>query len=168
MTRPLVIWLMGLALLVAAPAFAQQGLSFQTEPDAPLTLAAQTMQWQQAQGVSDLKGDVRMAQGPMRLRAKAMQIRFAADGTAETLTAQGDVELINEDGQRASAETADFDFQKDQLVLRGQVVMQARADGGQSRGQSQKLSGETLSIDMASGRALLRGGKARARIELAP
>ena len=100
----------------------------------------------------------------MRLRANEMQIRFAADGAAETLTARGDIELVNEDGQRATAETADFDIQKDRLVLRGTVVMQAR--GGDGRTQSQKLSGETLSIDMASGRARLRGGKSRARIEL--
>lgn len=164
MSRLLVIWLLGLALIAPAPASAQSGLSFQTDPDAPLTLAARTMRWQQAQGVSDLRGKVRVTQGPMRLRANEMQIRFGADGAAQTLTARGDVELVNEDGQRATAEKADFDIQKDQLVLRGTVVMQARSDG--DRTQSQKLSGETLSIDMASGRAVLRGGKTRARIEL--
>ena len=164
MNRLLVIWLLALALIAPVPAFAQSGLRFQTDPDAPLTLAAKTMRWQQAQGVSDLRGNVRVTQGPMRLRANEMQIRFAADGAAETLTARGDVELVNEDGQRATAETADFDIQKDRLVLRGTVVMQAR--GGDGRTQSQKLSGETLSIDMASGRARLRGGKSRARIEL--
>ena len=42
--------------------------------------------------------------------------------------------------------------------------MQART----AKGQTQKLTGETLSIDMVSGRARLRGGKTRARIELTP
>ena len=145
-----------------APAMAQQGLRFQTPPDAPLTLSAQNMRWQQTQGISDLKGNVRIVQGPMRMRAITMQIRFAADGTAETIIARGNVELVNDDGQRATAEKADFDIQKDQLVLRDTVRMQARGAGG----ERQNLSGETLSIDMASGHARLRGGKTRARIEL--
>lgn len=162
MTRLPVIWLIGLALLAPAPASAQQGLGFQTDPDAPLSLAAQEMRWQQTQGIGDLRGNVRVTQGPMRMRAQAMQIRFADDGVAETLTARGHVELTNADGQSASSERAEFDIRKNQLVLRGAVRMQAHRPGG----QNQKLVGETLSIDMESGRARLRGGKTRARIEL--
>lgn len=164
MRRRLLIWVMGVMLVALAQAEAQQGLSFQTDADAPLHMRADTMRWQQQQGVSDLRGKARVAQGPMQMTAKTMQIRFAADGTAETLAARGDVKLVNEDGQRATAAAADFDIQKDQLTLRGQVVMQART----AKGQTQKLTGETLSIDMVSGRARLRGGKTRARIELTP
>lgn len=164
MRRGFYVAMISTALLSPAAAVAQQALRFQTDADAPLHMRADTMHWQQAQGLSDLHGNVRITQGPMHMRAKAMQIRFAADGTAETLTAQGDVLLINQDGQRATAEQADFDIQKDRLVLRGAVIMQART----AKGQNQKLTGETLSIDMASGKADLRGGKNRARIELTP
>ena len=164
MRRRFYIAMISAALLSPIAAVAQQGLRFQTDPQAPLHMRADTMRWQQQQGLSDLRGKARVEQGPMQMTANTMQIRFAADGTAETLAARGDVVLVNEDGQRATAAAADFDLQKDQLTLRGQVVMQARA----AKGQTQKLTGETLSIDMVSGRARLRGGKTRARIELTP
>lgn len=162
MNRLIVIWLMSITLISLTPSMAQQGLRFQTDPDAPLEMQAQSMRWQQVQGISDLSGAARVTQGPMRMSATTMQVRFSADGTAETLTARDNVELVNEDGQRATAETAEFDLLKENLMLRGNVTMRALG----ANGQSQKLSGETLSIDMASGRAKLRGGKSRARIEL--
>lgn len=141
---------------------AQEGLRFQTDPNAPLELQADKMQWQQKQGVAELTGNVAIDQGPMRVTAATMQVIFAADGAAQSLAARGDVVLVNEDGQRARAKAADFDLQKDIMVLRGRVAMQ----GLSATGKMQKLSGETLRINMLTGKADLRGGKGRARIEL--
>ena len=143
---------------------AQSGLRFQTDPNAPLNLKAEKMLWDQKAGRSDLSGRVRVRQGPMQVTAARMQVRFGADGAAESLTAQDNVVLINEDGQRAEATRMDFDLRKDILLMRENVVMQAMTP----KGQNQKLSGAALSIDMVSGQARLTGGKNRARIELQP
>ncbi len=149
-------------LFMTAPVQAQEGLRFQTDPDAPLALQADKMQWQQKQGVADLTGSVAINQGPMQVTAETMQVMFAAGGAAQSMAARGNVLLVNKDGQRARAEAADFDLEKDIMVMRGSVAMQ----GLTRKGKMQKLTGETLSINMLTGKATLRGGKSRARIEI--
>jgi LPS export ABC transporter protein LptC len=140
------------------------GLRFTTEPDAPLDLMAGKMRWQQKAGRADLSEAAQVKQGPMQLNAATMRIRFDAQGTAETLAAKGAVRLVNEDGQSASAKTADYNLRQERLVLRGNVVFNAVAQDG----ARQELTGAVLDIDMKSGQARLSGGKNRARIELAP
>lgn len=150
------------AFLLAAPtAMAQQGLRFQTAPDAPLDVTAVKMQWQQNNNLADLTGMVVVVQGPMRLEAEQMRIVFE-NGAARHLRARNNVHLRDEDGQTAQAANADFDLQNDQLVLRGEVVLERQ----EATGERQKLIGDTLKVDMVSGKANLKGGKSRARIEL--
>lgn len=148
-------------LIAMAPAMAQQGLRFQTDPNAPLDMVADEMRWQQNEGLADLTGNVVVEQGPMRLSAGHMRVIFE-NGTATRLRAEKNVLLQNDDGQKARAEKADFDLQKDLMVLRGAVSFDRLTE----KGTRQKLTGARLAVDMVSGKAQLTGGKNRARIEL--
>lgn len=150
-----------LSLVLATPAAVAQALRFQTAPDAPIEVSADEMRWQQNDGLADLTDNVVVSQGPMRLQAGHMRVRFE-NGAAVHLHADKNVFLQNEDGQKARAQKADFDLTKDVMVLRGAVVF----DRITEKGAKQKLTGETLAVDMVSGKARLEGGKSRARIEL--
>jgi lipopolysaccharide export system protein LptA len=160
-------------IMPPTPAQAQQGLRFAIDADAPIAVRAAQLRWQRAQGIAelkgalkgDVKGEAQVSQGPMQLSARNLHIRFAPNGgTAQTLTARTNVVLVNQDGQRATADKADFDIENQRLILHGNVKVKSRTE----KGETQNLSGARLHINMVTGQADLRGGKTRARIELTP
>ena len=155
------------ALLAAAALLGQpvaaQNLRFQTDATAPIDLVADKLVWQQENGRADLTGAARISQGAVTLYANYMQITLAADGTAQSLKALGDV-VMSDGTQTARAMQADYDVQQDVMLLSGQVVVSQAATNNQKAGT---LSGATLRLNMADGRAQLSGGsKSRARIQL--
>ena len=108
-----------------------------------------------------------MRQGPLTLSADQLAIKFADNGTAENIRADGQVLLLSaaSDGsapRRATARQAFVDLAGQTIILTGDVTMTDGADA------ARQLSGARLSLEMVSGRARLTGGadKPRARIEL--
>ena len=157
-----------LQFCLAAPTLAQ-GLRFATDSAAPIDIAAGLMVWQREKNVAELTGAARLEQGPLNLTAQRIVLRLGDDGTAETLTATGDVVLLSTGDdtaapRRATAARADMDLKGEKLVLSGNVAVVEDAAGADEK----RLSGGRLALDMVSGKARLTGGgdKPRARIEL--
>ncbi|MGB0477824.1 MAG: LptA/OstA family protein [Parvibaculales bacterium] len=153
--------------LAAAPRAEAQALRFATDSTAPIDLAAGLMVWQRAAGHAQLNKDAQMRQGPLTLSADQLAIKFADNGTAENIRADGQVVLLSaasDDSapRRATARQAFVDLEGQTIILTGDVTMTDGADA------ARQLSGARLSLDMVSGRARLTGGvdKPRARIEL--
>lgn len=164
MTRRL-IYLFMLAIMLT-PAVAQN-LRFATDPKAPVDIKAGLIDWYGDKLRADFSDKAVFTQGPMQMRAQDMQLTLLADGAADSLYAQGAVELISkaEDGRvlrRALADKAIYRPADAQLVLTGAVEVR------ESGTRDGILRGHRLEIDMRSGRAALKGGgkKGRARIEL--
>ena len=156
-----------LLLLAAAQRAQAQALRFATDSTAPIDLAAGLMVWQRASGLAQLNQDAQMRQGPLTLSADQLAIKFADDGTAENISADGQVVLLSAAGddsapRRATARQAFVDLARQIIILTGHVTMTDGADA------ARQLSGARLSLDMVSGRARLTGDadKPRARIEL--
>ena len=153
--------------LAAAQRAQAQALRFATDSTAPIDLAAGLMVWQRAAGHARLNKDAQMRQGPLTLSADQLAIKFADNGTAENIRADGQVLLLSAAGddsgtRRATARQAFVDLARQTIILTGDVTMTDGAD------TARQLSGARLSLDMVSGRARLTGDadKPRARIEL--
>ena len=152
--------------LIASPA-AAQNLRFATDPKAPVDIKAGLIDWYGDKRQADFSDKAIFSQGPMQMSAQNMQLILLADGAADSLYAQGAVELISkaENGRilrRALADNAIYRPADAQLVLTGAVEVR------ESGTRDGILRGHRLEIDMRSGRAALKGGgkKGRARIEL--
>ena len=151
-----------------------QSLRFVTDNAAPIELKAGDMVWQRETGHAVLSDAARFAQGPLSLSAARIDLSFAPDGTAQTMTAEGDVVLVSRDKtgtRRAEAARAELDLTADKLVLLGNVSvtqMGSPSSDNNNTADAAGLMGGELTVDMVSGRAILRGGgdKPRARIEL--
>ena len=145
---------------------AAQGLRFATDAAAPVDVEAGRVVWQQQAGLADLSNGASIVQGPFSLASETMRLRLAAGGQADRLTATGGVLAVSENGRRAVADRAVYELAADTLVLSGGVTVTQSGDDGAT------LQGAELTLDMATGRARLRGGtapsgkKGRARIEL--
>ena len=145
-----------------------QALRFATtDSTAPINVAAGLMVWQRAAGHAQLNKDAQMRQGPLTLSAQQLAIKFADNGTAENIQADGQVVLLSAAGddsapRRATARQAFVDLARQTIILTGDVTMTDGVDA------ARQLSGARLSLDMVSGRAHLTGdaNKPRARIEL--
>lgn len=177
MIRASLAWLL-LALAFSLPAAQAQeaqaaqggqkpkGLTFATDPTAPVDIAAGRVDWHADDGRAAFTQGASFQQGPMKMTAARMNLQMTADGTPETLTAIGDVVLISfaADGRemrRATAAKAVYRPQDESLAMNGQVTLDEKGE------RPGLLRGENLTIDMRSGRAELTGGKkSRARIEL--
>ena len=166
--KKLTAYLIALAALLPLPLMAQaQSLRFATDNQAPLMLEAGEMIWQRQAAQAQLRDKARLHQGPLDLSADRLEIKFAADGTAQLIRAEGQVALYssgdNENTpRRATADRAVVNLAEETILLNGNVVMQADGDHGA------QLIGGQLVLDMVSGRARLSGSadKPRARIEL--
>ena len=63
-----------------------QSLRFVTDNAAPIELKAGDMVWQRETGHAVLSDAARFAQGPLSLSAARIDLSFAPDGTAQTMT----------------------------------------------------------------------------------
>ena len=92
--RKLTAFLIVLAALLPLPLMAQaQSLRFATDNQAPLMLEAGEMIWQRQAAQAQLRDKARLHQGPLDLSADRLEIKFAADGTAQLIRAEGQVAL---------------------------------------------------------------------------
>ena len=132
--RKLAAYLIALAALLPLPLTAQaQSLRFATDNQAPLMLEAGEMIWQRQAAQAQLRDKARLHQGPLDLLADRLEVKFAADGTAQLIRAEGRVALHsrgdNESApRRATADRAVVNLAEETILLNGNVVMQAEGD----------------------------------------
>ncbi|WP_410218903.1 lipopolysaccharide transport periplasmic protein LptA [Paracoccus sp. (in: a-proteobacteria)] len=148
MHRPLLI---ALALAAAQPAFAQNTTfgGMRADVSAPVEVAADNLTVNQTDGSALFSGNVVIGQGEMRLSADEVTVRYAQGGQnrISALTASGNVTLVS-GADAAEAQQAVYDVEAGNVVLTGDVLL--------TQGNN-VLSGERLTVDLASGSAQVQG-----------
>lgn len=148
--------------LAAAPVAAQDaGVGFGQggfDRSAPVEVASDMLEVDQATGQAVLTGNVVVAQGDMRLSAARVTVDYAeVDGERriERLLASGDVLIVSGE-DAAEGQEAVYTLGTSNVVLTGDVVV---TQGGNT------LAGDRLDIDLASGAGTVTG---RVRTTLQP
>jgi lipopolysaccharide export system protein LptA len=127
---------------------------------APVEVAADSLDIDQATGRAVLTGNVVIVQGELRLSADEVTVDYATDAQAgqrriERMNAVGDVLLVaGEDA--AEGRTATYTLTTAQVLMTGDVVV---TQGGNT------LAGDRLSIDLETGAGTVTG---RVRTTLQP
>ena len=139
-----------IAASLAFPAFAQQ-LTFggvEQDPNAPIEVASEKLDVNQATGSAVFSGDVVVTQGLMRLSAQRIEV-FYTDGGGEidTMKATGNVTLINGE-EAAEANQADYSVKNGTVVMSGSVLV--------TQGPS-AVSADRMTVDIETGKAQLDG-----------
>lgn len=116
------------------------------DSDKPISIAADTTTADLRSETATYAGNVRVAQGDLKLRSDTLSIR-AAKGTISRIEAKGNVVLASPQGH-ATGSTAVYDISQRQVTMGGKVVL--------AQGQN-VLSGTSLVINLATGRAALTG-----------
>jgi len=125
------------------------------DSDKPISIAADTTTADLRSETATYAGNVRVAQGDLKLRSDTLSIR-AAKGTISRIEAKGNVVLASPQGH-ATGSTAVYDISQRQVTMGGKVVL--------AQGQN-ILRGTSLVINLATGRAALTGaGGASGRVE---
>lgn len=125
------------------------------DSDKPISIAADTTTADLRSETATYSGNVRVAQGDLKLRSDTLSIR-AAKGTISRIEAKGNVVLASPQGH-ATGSTATYDIAQREVRMGGKVIL---AQGGNI------LRGTSLVINLATGRANLTGaGGASGRVE---
>ena len=140
-----------LLLTAAGPALAQ-GVAFggmRADISAPVEVSADNLTVDQADGSALFTGNVVIGQGEMRLSADEVTVEYAAEGQERirSLTAVGNVTLVSGE-DAAEAGQAVYDVDAGSVVLTGDVLL--------TQGRN-VLSGDRVTVDLASGSAQVQG-----------
>lgn len=140
-----------LLLTAAGPALAQ-GVAFggmRADIAAPVEVSADNLTVDQADGSALFTGNVVIGQGEMRLSADEVTVEYAAEGQERirSLTAVGNVTLVSGE-DAAEAGQAVYDVDAGSVVLTGDVLL--------TQGRN-VLSGDRVTVDLASGSAQVQG-----------
>lgn len=142
---------------LSAPLLAQEasigfgGLS--QDSSAPVEVASDSLEVDQANGAATFTGSVLVTQGALRLSADEVRVVYgetseAADpGQISQLHAEGNVTLANGE-EAAQAESAVYDISTGNVVMTGDVVL--------TQGET-ALSSERLEIDLNTGAGTMEG-----------
>ena len=124
---------------------------------APVEVAADSLEVDQASGRAVLTGNVVIAQGDLRLTANLVTVDYAtgADRRIERLNAEGDV-LIVAGEDAAEGQSAVYELGSSEIQLEGDVLV---TQGGTT------LAGDRLAVDLQSGAGTVTG---RVRTTLQP
>lgn len=140
-----------LALLgTAAPALSQAvGFGAASDTDAPVEVAADSLQVNQSSGQATFTGNVVISQDEMRLSADEVTVDYAETGEnrIRSLHATGTVTLVS-GPDAAEAQDAVYDVESGTVALSGDVIL--------TQGQN-VLSGERANIDLNTGQANMSG-----------
>lgn len=153
MLKPLLLLTTVLALgLVPMQAGAQQAnIAFgglKQDTSLPVTLDADSLAINNADGSAKFTGNVVVAQGEMRLTAGEVQVEYLPDGGGiKTLYATGGVTLINT-GDAAEAQEAIYTIDTGNVVMTGDVLL--------TQGQN-AISGQKLVINLKDGTGVMEG-----------
>lgn len=149
--KPFATVVVALLAITSGLAQAQQAQfgGMRADISAPVELAADAMSVNQADGTAVLTGNVVIGQGEMRLSADRVRILYAegAQNRIEELHAEGAVTLVSGE-DAAEASEAIYDVVAGQVTLIGDVVLAQRGN---------VLSGERMTVDLATGAAEVQG-----------
>ena len=143
-----------IVLALAAPVLAQGtdigfgGLTQDTS--APVEVASDRLEVDQADGTAIFSGNVLVTQGALRLAANRIRVVYAGEaneGRIQELRAEGNVTLAN-DAEAAEADAAVYDIDAGSVVMTGDVIL--------TQGQT-ALSSDRLVIDLNSGTGSMEG-----------
>lgn len=131
------------------------------DPDMPIELSADQLSVSQPDGVATFSGDVRVAQGDLRMTAAEMVIEYVegADGARNRISrllASGGVTVVTP-AEAAEAQEAVYSIDAGTVVMTGEVLLTQGANA---------ISGDKLTIDLVAGtgsfegrvRTVLQGG----------
>lgn len=147
MLRPLMI-----ALVLVAPPAAAQEVAFggmRADTSAPVEIASDRLEVDQGDGRAVFSGNVVIGQGQMRLAAERVTVEYA-DGDQSrirSLRAEGKVTLVS-GADAAEAAEAVYEVESGNVSLSGDVVL--------TQGDN-VLTGDRMTVDLASGRAQVDG-----------
>lgn len=153
MFRPLAPIALICALAAPVAATAQQAqIAFgglKQDTSLPVQVDAESLTVEQADGTATFTGNVRVAQGEMRLSAATVRVEYAPDGKAiARLHAGGGVTLANA-ADAAEAREAVYTIAEGRVVMTGDVLL--------TQGKS-AISGQKLVIDLKAGTGVMEGG----------
>ena len=153
MLKPILMLATVLAFgLTAAQLNAQQAnIAFggiKQDTSLPVTLDADTLAINNADGSARFTGNVVVAQGEMRLTAGEVQVEYLPDGGGiKTLHATGGVTLINA-GDAAEAKEALYTIDTGNVVMTGDVLLTQGANA---------ISGQKLVLNLKDGTGVMEG-----------
>ena len=143
-----------IALLCLTPASAAaQGTSLdfgglKTDTTLPVTVTADQLTVNQADGMAEFTGSVLVSQGELRLQAAAVKVEYGTDGTGiARLIATGGV-ILAAGTDAAEASTATYTVETGEVVLEGGVLL--------TQGQA-AISGDKLIISLKTGLGRMEG-----------
>lgn len=144
-------WFTLFALLLAGPVVAQTKIDLggiQTDPDAPVEVAADSLSVNQDNGTAIFDGNVVIGQGELRIAAGRAEVSYDdATGDIASFAASGDVTFTTPT-EAAEAQNATYDLTNGQLILTGNVLL--------TQGSS-ALAADRMTIDVETGDARMEG-----------
>ncbi len=142
---------MCVALVLAAPAFAQTNINLGTinaDPTEPVEITADNLNVEQSTGIAIFEGNVVIGQGEMRLSASRVQVIYDEDsGDITNLSASGGVTFVTPT-EAAESDSADYDLDAGTLVLLGDVLL--------TQGAS-TIASDRMRVDLSDGSAQMDG-----------
>lgn len=145
------------ATLLAAHAAIGQGatLAFgemSIDPEAPIEVSADQLSVSQPDGAATFAGNVRVAQGDLRISADEMRIEYVegSDGARtriSRLLASGDVMVVTP-SEAAEAQNALYSIDDGTVVMTGEVLLTQGPNA---------ISGDRLTIDLVAGTGNFEG-----------
>ena len=133
---------------------------FATDPNAPINIEADSLDVDDRSKTAVFNGNVLATQGDFQMRSQALQVFYAGQaggGTQQAATADpgagaqlsrlrasGGVKISSAKDQRATADWAIFEVQKQQITIGGNVVV--------SQGLN-VMRGDKLVVDLKTGRS---------------
>ena len=140
-------------LLVGAwPAVAQQATvalgSLKQDTTLPVDIGADQLSINQADGTATFSGNVKIAQGDLRLAAELVQVEYSDGGKGiQSLHASGGVTFANKTDAAESREAV-YSIDSGQIEMMGDVIL---TQGGSA------ISGQKLVIDLKAGTGVMEG-----------
>lgn len=157
MKRPHLIVLLASALMLAAPAFAQNGgflgqMGQPIDTSAPIEISADALEVLQAEQVAVFSGNVDAIQGDMRLQASNIRVHYnsggGTGGEISRIDATGNVH-VSSATETARGDSAVYNVVGEEVTMEGNVVL---TQGGNV------IQGDRLTIDLATGHSRIEGG----------
>jgi len=149
MTRAFLLFI-GLSFigLLSPIAYAAEEARFKTDPTAPIEINADRLDIYRHEARAIFLGNVVAIQGAMKMTShKALLHANQAGDRLKTIRAEGDVNLISENGSQATGDWAEHNVEAQELILGGQMVTLTE--------NGSRLRGTQLFVDMQTGKARL-------------
>lgn len=153
-----------LAACLATPLTAQESDSsgpfggFKHNRKAPIEVTSDALEVRQAENLAIFSGDVIAGQDTMRLNSDVLEVTYdeqsesdSETGAIKHMLAIGNV-FISNGAETAQGKRAEYDVESGKINMTGSVVL---TQGGNV------ISGETLVIDVNTGRGRVEGGRVK-------